>query len=299
MRYENEPFMIYPSGLGAHAWMPMSFSPDTGLVYIPAMHAPIVLSDNANYERRPGRWNTGVTMGGPPPKGQEHLAAFEGWLVAWDPVKQEAAWKIRRDWPWNGGTLATAGNLVFQGDAYGQFHAYDARDGKELWSFDAGRGVLAGPITYRVDGVQYVAVLAGYGGSMGMARPSDWMQTPPPPGMLLVFRLGGTASLPPRAEFAPPPFAVSEERFTPAQLAEGEKFYFTYCSICHAGPTNPDLPRSAYATDADAWRAVLIDGVLADNGMASFADQLSADQAEAVRAYVLEMAKEGAAAEAR
>ncbi len=115
-------------------------------------------------------------------RGKRTRRRSKGWLVAWDPVKQKAAWKIHRDWPWNGGTLATGGNLVFEGDARHQFRAYDATDGKELWSFDAGRGVIAGPITYRVDGVQYVAVLAGYGGSMGMARPADWMPTPPPPG---------------------------------------------------------------------------------------------------------------------
>ncbi|KPL69205.1 alcohol dehydrogenase [Erythrobacter sp. SG61-1L] len=297
-RFANKPYMIYPSGLGAHAWMPMSYSPKTGLVYIPAMHAPIVMSDNVNYERHPGRWNTGVNMGGPPPKGQEHEAAFMGWLVAWDPVKQKAAWKVERPWPWNGGTLATGGNLVFQGDAHGQFHAYDARNGKELWTFNAGQGVMAGPITYRVNGVQYVAVLAGYGGSMGMARPADWMETPPPPGQLLVFKVGGTAKLPERPPYTPPPFAVSDEKFTPAQLEEGQKWYLTYCSICHAGPTNPDLFRSQYALSADAWRSVVIDGALQDNGMASFSEQLTKNQAESIRAYMLKLGKEGAAAEA-
>jgi PQQ-dependent dehydrogenase (methanol/ethanol family) len=296
VRYEHKPFMIYPSGLGAHAWMPMSYSPKTGLVYIPAMHAPIVLTDNANYERHPGRWNTGVTMGGPPPPGDEQIARFKGWLIAWDPVKQKAAWKIERPWPWNGGTLATGGNLVFEGDAYAKFHAYDARTGKELWSFDAGRGILAGPIAYRVNGVQYVAVLAGYGGSLGMAEASDWMPTPPPPGMLLAFRLGGTAKLPAQPKFVRPPFAVSKETFPAAQIAEGQKWYVTYCTLCHNGPTNPNLPRSQYATDAKAWNSVVIGGALSDDGMASFKDYLTPAQAEAVRAYVLDLATKGAAA---
>jgi mono/diheme cytochrome c family protein len=237
-------------------------------------------------------------MSGPLP-GREKEGVYKGWLVAWDPVKQEAAWKIERDWPWNGGTLATAGNLVFEGDAYAKFHAYDARDGKELWSFDAGRGVMAGPMTYRVDGVQYVAVLAGYGGSMGMARAADWMPTPPPPGMLLVFKLGGTAKLPETPASEPLPYPASNESFTAAQLAEGEKFYFTYCSICHGGPTNPDLFRSQIATSRDAWRSVLIEGSLSDNGMASFADYLTPEQAEAVRAYVVTQAMKKAAAEKR
>lgn len=286
VRYADRPYMIWPSGLGAHAWMPMSYSPKTGLVYIPAMHAPITLQDNTNYERHPGRWNTGVNMLGPP-KGREQEGVYRGALVAWDPVKQQAAWTIERPWPWNGGTLATGGNLVFQGDAFNKFRAYDARDGKQLWEFDAGRGVLAGPITYRVDGEQYVAVLAGYGGSMGMAVDSPWMPTPPPNGMLLVFKLGGTAKLPEAVAAEPAPYVSSEETFTPVQLAEGAKWYGQFCGVCHSGPTNPNLFRSAYATDRAAWHSVLIEGALADNGMASFADYLTDDQAEAVRAYVV------------
>ncbi len=286
-RYSSEPYMIYPSGLGAHAWMPMSYSPKTGLVYIPAMHAPLTLQDDVNYKRYPGRWNTGVSMIGTP-AGREEEARYKGWLVAWDPVKQKAAWKIERDWPWNGGTLATGGNLVFQGDNRGIFHAYSATDGKELWKFDAGRGVLAGPITYRVDGVQYVAVLAGYGGSMGMASESPWMPTPPPPGMMLVFKIGGTAKLPEAPPTAPIPFVTSEEKFSAAQIAEGKKWYLQFCRICHAGPTNPDLFRSQMATSKESWKSIVIDGALAGNGMASFADYISADQAEAIRAYILD-----------
>jgi len=285
-RFAEEPYFVYPSGLGAHAWFPMSYSPKTGLVYIPAMHAPITLADNVDYERRPGRWNTGVTMSGPP-NGQEKTGVYKGWLVAWDPVKQEAAWKIESDWPWNGGTLATGGNLVFQGDHRGNFRAYNAEDGTELWSFNAGRGVMAGPITYRVNGEQYVAVLAGYGGSMGMAVDSPWMPTPPPPGMMLVFKLGGSAELPEIPPQAERPYVSSEEAFTPEQVAEGQRWLLTYCTICHEGPTNPDLYRSQVAASKDAWRAVLIDGALTGNGMVSFAEQLTPEQAEAIRAYVV------------
>jgi quinohemoprotein ethanol dehydrogenase len=295
-RYEKAPYFVYPSGLGAHAWMPMSYSPKTGLVYIPAMHAPITMVDDVDYERHPGRWNTGTSMGAPPPPGREKEAAFAGWLIAWDPVKQKAAWTVERESAWNGGTLATGGNLVFQGDDRSLFHAYDSRNGKELWSFDAGRGVLAGPITYRVDGVQYVAVLAGYGGSMGMARPAEWMPTPPPPGMLLVFKIGGKAMLPKMAA-TPRPYVTSDESFTPAQLAEGAKQYGAFCSICHGGPTNPDLFRSPAARSAASWKAIVHDGALADNGMISFAPYLSEAQVEAVRAFVLQEAKRRAAAQ--
>lgn len=295
-RYENEPYMIYPSGLGAHAWQPMSYSPRTGLVYIPAMHAPLTMADDTNYQRFPGRWNIGVSMQGPP-AGREEEARERGWLLAWDPVKQQAAWRVERDWPWHGGTLATGGDLVFQGDARGFFRAYDARDGQELWNFQGGRGIMAGPITYRVDGVQYVAVMAGYGGSMGVSRPVDWANYPPPAGMLLVFKLGGDEELPVPPPSAERPYVRSSERFEPAQVAEGAKWYGTFCSLCHNGPTNPDLFRSPVAGDARAWKAIVHDGVLAGSGMIGFDEWLSEEQVESIRAHVVSEAARMAAAD--
>ncbi|MXO58473.1 PQQ-dependent dehydrogenase, methanol/ethanol family [Altererythrobacter salegens] len=300
IRYKDAPYLIYPSGIGAHAWMPMSYSPKTGLVYIPMMVVPLSLSDDANYERHIGRWNTGVGFMAPPPgsvpgntplERRAALAAMNrGALVAWDPVKQKAAWTIEKEWPWNGGTLATGGNLVFQGDPYGFFHAYAADTGKELWNFDSGRGILAGPVTYRVDGVQFVAVLAGYGGSMGVATQSDWMRRPPPNGVMLVFKLGGTAKLEPLPPYDPPAYVISDEKFSPKQIAEGGTQYIQFCNICHGGPVNPNLFRSQVAKDSGAWKAVVFDGGLSDNGMISFKTWLDEKQVEAIRAYVLTQA---------
>ena len=296
-RFADAPYVVYPSGIGAHAWHPMSYSPQTGLVYIPSMHVPTAYADDADYTRHIGRWNTGVTFLAPPEgtmpgnTPQERRAALSamsrGALVAWDPVKQEARWKIDQPWPWNGGTLATAGNLVFQGDPYGVFRARAADTGRELWSFEAERGIMAGPISFRANGEQYVAVLAGYGGSMGMATPSDWMRRPPANGVLLAFKIGGTgqlAKLPPLQRAA---YVASEESFTPAQLAEGADRFVTFCTICHNGPVNPDLMRSQVAASADAWRAVVIDGALAGNGMISFAKWVTPEQSESIRGYVL------------
>ncbi|KPL66772.1 alcohol dehydrogenase [Erythrobacter sp. SG61-1L] len=301
-RYADKPYLIHPAGIGAHAWHPMSYSPKTGLVYIPAMHVPLAYGDDKNYTRHVGRWNTGVTFldppegtvaGATPAERRAALAKMNrGMLVAWDPVKQKARWQIDMPWPWNGGTLATGGNLVFQGDPYGIFRARAADTGKELWKFDAQRGIMAGPVTFRAKGVQYVAVLAGYGGSMGMATASDWMRRPPANGVLLAFRIDGKGTLPKLPPIPQLPFAQSDEIFTAAQYAEGEKQYFAFCSICHTGPVNPNLFKSQVATNRDAWRSVVIEGALKDNGMISFAPWLSADQAEAIRAYVLKSAKE-------
>jgi PQQ-dependent dehydrogenase (methanol/ethanol family) len=308
-RYANKPYLIYPSGIGAHAWMPMSYSPITGLVYIPSMHVPLAYGDDVNYERHIGRWNTGVSFLEPPEgsvpgkDGAERRANLNkmnrGTLVAWDPIKQKAAWKIDQPWPWNGGTLVTAGNLVFQGDPYGLFRAYSADQGKELWKFQSQRGVMAGPISYRVKGVQYVAVIGGYGGSMGMATSSSFMRRPPPNGVMMAFRIDGKAKLAPLQPEQPAPLVTSADRFTPDQLAEGRKQFFTYCTICHEGPVNPNLLRSPVAADREAWKSVVIDGVLAPRGMISFKPYLTTAQAEAVRGYVLDEARRAATAAAK
>jgi PQQ-dependent dehydrogenase (methanol/ethanol family) len=308
-RFANAPYLITPSGLGAHAWHPMSYSPLTGLVYIPSMQVPAALSDDANFERHIGRWNTGVNFMAPPdglvpgdtPEARRAYmtAQTKGRLVAWDPVNQREVWGIDRDWPWSGGTLATGGNLVFQGTADGTFHAYDARDGKELWTFQQERGIMAGPISFRADGVQYVAVLAGYGGSMGVASQSDQMRRPAANGMLLVFRIGGTGQLPELPPYTPPPYASSTETFSAAQVAEGQAQYLAFCTICHNGPVNPNLMRSPVATNAAAWKSVVAGGTLTQRGMISFSPWLNDTQIEAVRAYVLTEAARLAAAEAK
>ena len=296
-RFADEPYFIMPNGIGAHAWHPMSYSPDTGLVYIPAMQVPGAYADDANFTRRIGRWNTGVNFMAPPagsvpgdtPEARRLYVTglTKGHLVAWDPVAQEARWTIEREWPWNGGTLATHGNLVFQGLSDGTFNAYSADQGEHLWSFQSQRGIMAGPVSYRVNGEQYVAVMAGYGGSMGMATTSNWMRRPPANGVLLVFKLGGTGTLEALPEVQPAPYAHTAETFTPEQLAEGQRQFLTLCGICHNGPVNPNLMRSAYATGKDAWKAVVMDGVLSQRGMISFAPWIDGEQSEAIRAYVL------------
>ena len=296
-RFEDKPFFIMPSGIGAHSWHPMSYAPQTGQVYIPAMQVPSAYADDADYERHIGRWNTGVIFLSPPegvvpgdtPEARRAYVTSltHGSLIAWDPVKQEPRWTIERDWPWNGGTLATGGNLVFQGTPDGVFHAYSADEGREVWSFDGQRGIMAGPVSFRAGGEQYIAVLAGYGGSMGMATQTDWMRRPPPNGMLLAFKIGGTAELEQLPPLPQRPFVTSDESFTAAQIAEGQKQYIQFCTICHNGPVNPNLMKSPVAASSDAWHSIVMDGVLSQRGMISFASWIDAEQSEAIRAYVL------------
>ena len=280
----------------------MSYSPKTGLVYIPVMEHALVYSDAKPFEIHEGRWNTAVAFQAPPPmpgmpetvegrrKALEAMA--KGKLVAYDPIAQKPVWTVERDWPWNGGTLATAGNLVFEGTVHGEFEAYSADKGSKLWSFKTNRGTLAGPVTYRVNGEQYVAVLAGYGGSMGMASGTPFMKEKMPNGMIFAFKIGGKA---PARAYTPIPLekpTPSKESFTAAQVATGQKYFFTFCQICHGGPVNPDLRRSALLGNRDAWKQVVIDGALAQNGMASFAAYLKPEDAEGIRAYLNGQAKE-------
>jgi quinohemoprotein ethanol dehydrogenase len=306
-RFATEPWQITPSGLGAHAWHPMSYSPQTGLVYIPSMQVPAVYADEANFERHIGRWNTGVSFMTPPeglvpgdtPEARRAYitAQTKGRLVAWDPVNQREVWGVDRDWPWSGGTLATGGNLVFQGTADGTFHALDARDGRELWTFQQERGIMAGPVTFRADGVQYVAVMAGYGGSMGVASQSDQMRRPAANGTLLVFRIGGTGQMPVLPPYVPAPFVTTDETFSAAQIAEGQAQFMAFCTICHSGPVNPNLMRSPVATNADAWKGVVAGGALTQRGMVSFSPWLTDAEIESIRAYVVTEAERLAAAE--
>ena len=310
-RFRDGPFLALPSALGAHNWHPMAYSPDTGLVYLPAQEVPFAYADDPGFAGRPGGWNPGIDMlanGVPddPAQFRAVRAMLKGQMIAWDPVRQREVWRVQYDGPWNGGVLATHGNLVFQGNAHGQFQAFAADDGRRLWSFDAGTGIIAPPVSYAVDGVQYIAVMAGYGGAYPLSSPYVDNPRPMPNGRLLVFKIGGQA--PYRVARVPnPPGVEVATAFTPAQVTRGRRLYESNCAVCH-GPAAqssgvlPDLRRRATLADADAWRGVIIDGALQDRGMRSFARWLSPADAEAIRGYVAQRAaivrqREGAATE--
>jgi alcohol dehydrogenase (cytochrome c)/quinohemoprotein ethanol dehydrogenase len=222
-----------------------------------------------------------------------------GALIAWDPVAQKPAWTVSQLSPWNGGTLTTAGNLVFQGNAERQLVAYSADKGKKLWSFPAQTGIIAAPMTYSVGGQQYVAVLAGWGGVWDVATGvlAHKAGTPRNISRLLVFKLGAKGTLPP-----PPPMAKAvldppALTGTPAQVAHGGQLYARYCGICHgdaavAGGVNPDLRHSGAINAAETVRMIVIDGALHENGMVSFKSVLKPEDAEAIRQYLISRANE-------
>ncbi|MEE9433231.1 MAG: PQQ-dependent dehydrogenase, methanol/ethanol family [Sphingorhabdus sp.] len=305
-RFDNGPFLAFPSALGAHNWHPMAYSPKTNLVYLPAQEIPLAYVSDPEYKKREGGWNIAVSLlaNGVPDNPAEFKAIralLKGQLIAWDPVAQKEVWRVQHDGPWNGGVLATAGNLVFQGNAKGEFAAFSADKGEKLWSFDAGTGIIAAPVSYSIDGEQYVAVMAGYGGSYPLSSGFVDNARPMPNGRLLVFKLGGKAPYEIDA-IENPPFTVVADNFTPETVKRGMELYENNCGVCHSGGAVgsgvlPDLRRSAMLSGKDAWQQVVIGGALKDRGMVSFAKYMTPQDAEAIRAFVAGQAKKAAARE--
>ena len=292
------PFISMPGPYGAHNWHPMSFSPQTGLVYIPVHDVAFVYLHDPNYKPTQIGFNIGidkvaVRMSDDPQQKAAALATVHGYLKAWDPVTQQAKWVVEHSGAWNGGILSTAGNLVFQGNEGGEFVAYNAGDGTKLWSFTAQTGVVAAPATYTVGDEQYVVVLAGWGGTYAISG-GDASRLGGPAinrSRVLAFKLGGTAKLPEPTPIAPPtkPLDASKDQKV---ITQGVNAFHVHCSTCHGdsavgGGVLPDLRWSALNRDANAWKDVVINGARKDRGMVSFAPVLSEAEAEAIRQYVI------------
>ncbi len=300
----GENFLSTHNPNGAHTWHSMSFSPLTKLVYFPIHGTPFIYGAAKEYTTTAMATNLGTDFSGNAALDpQEVLAQTYGRLIAWDPVKQEEVWRVERAGPANGGALATAGGLVFQGTGSGQFTAMDATTGAELWSTHAQTGIIAAPMSYMLDGEQYVAILAGTGGSWAMIGGDSNMKgyALENESRLLVYKVGGTSQLPAPTSFTRPPMTPPAHTASDATIAIGAPAYETYCGTCHgAGVVGvgllPDLRRTPYLHDADAFAQVVLGGALAPNGMASFASVLNQEQAQAVRAYIIMRANQDAPA---
>lgn len=302
VRYGNDkPVTLYPSQLGVHNWQAMSFNPALGLVYIPTLQRPGTYWTNAQKAKEA----EGFTLGS---KHYEFalgsrfsLATVDkddgtGGLVAWDPVTQKARWTVKHVTGWNGGTLATASGLVFQGTADGWLHGYDGANGKELWKYNVGNGVLAPPVTYLVDGEQYITLLVGY----GAASPDDpgWRFGKNLP-RVVTFKLGGTAKLAP----TPPAGSAVKPIYDPAvpideaAAKRGIDLWIRNCSVCHtpggANANYPDLRESAMAHDYETLRKIVREGALSQLGMPQF-DELTDEQVHDIYMGVLYYSRQAA-----
>jgi quinohemoprotein ethanol dehydrogenase len=296
----GEVALVTPAWAGGHSWHPMSFSPETGLVYLPAQEMAFPYKHEDDMQVKLVGANLGVdTRVAEFPDDPNDLQALKdatrGHLAAWDPVAQKERWRVQHRSALNGGVLSTGGNLVFQGNGAGLLVAYRATDGADLWQFPAQTGVVAPPITYEVDGVQYVTVSAGWGGIISlMTGPVTWNAGEPiNRSRLLTFALGGKAQLPEPQEVVRNMPDLSHISVDPAVGRRGFELYDAYCGPCHGasvvgGGVTPDLRYSAFLSSQDMWQKVVLEGILSSRGMVSFAEELDEDEADAIRQYVIE-----------
>ena len=290
VRYEKGLVLMKPGPLGGHNWQPMSFNPQTGLVYIPAQDFVSAYVPDPRFVYRSGAWNLGVDMtilktpqtGSPP-----------GHLLAWDPVAQKERWRVQYNSMWNSGTLTTAGNLVFQGTADGRFVAYSADRGEKLWEFRVGVGVMGSPIAYELDGVEYVAVSTGWGGAFallgGNALEDKSVMNA---GRLIVFALGGKGSLIPIPRRPAGESTAIESTAPASKVEQGANLFAQWCAVCHGvaaaggGGVIADL-RLSNRSVFDSYQEIVLNGAYSGRGMPSLKKWLTPDDVEAIRVYVL------------
>ena len=307
-RYEKEAWDLAPGVQGGHSWHPNAFSPETGLMYIPAWDAYFTIAGSPprGDTGAPGTgFSLGINMGGkvdPSTLKPYARSGVSGRLEAWDPVTRKVVWQTENfanPRP-TSGVLATAGNLVFMGNGGGKtLTAYDAKNGTKLWSFDAKTSVFAAPISFRLDGVQYIAASVGGAGQGGYFAPTH--------ARMLVFALGAKAALPEPEPYSPPPLNPPPSTASAEVIAHGGAVYTQFCSVCHganglqARSSFPNLTVTPLLWTQEGFDQVVLMGGRADKGMGNFGKDLTPDDAAAVRAFLISRAtaiKAGGAAAA-
>jgi quinohemoprotein ethanol dehydrogenase len=291
-RYDqtDQAYPVQPGPGGAHNWHPMAYHPGTGMVYLPSTDSLYVYAQDKNFNPDPLISNIGVDRNAAATLGPNATSDMPrgNYMVAWNPVTQQEGWRIPGS---SAGMLATGGGLVFKGNRDG-ISAFDATDGTELWtSIDTQTGIVAAPVTYSIDGEQYIAVVAGRSNSNYYA---------PDYSRLLVFRLGSDEQFPPAISYTPPELNPPTSTASPEQIARGEDLYGDSCWLCHETPGNaggmgrrglfPDLILSPALASPELLSAIVIDGIRSQNGMGSFANVVDAQGAEDIRAYLIERA---------
>ncbi len=289
-RYKNVNAQIAPHAIGAHNWHPMAYNPKTGLVYIPAQESYNLFGQVNTWEfYDDGRsWNTGTMYNPDHIVHRDSLAEqWYGKLIAWDPIQQKEVWSIKQKSFWNAGVLATE-ELVFQGTGEGDFKIYDAETGKMLWDFPLQTGIVAPPITYLVDDIQYVTLVAGWGGGMGI-----WMKYTEQinPGGIYTFAIGGKEAPPqfpvqPRKEMINLAFDATQE-----EISHGKKLYNRYCGKCHGGGAIPNLSFSSPQI-FESFVQIVGDGIFLEKGMPNFGDRLTDQDILDIKSSILSDATE-------
>jgi len=282
---------VIPGPYGGHNWQPMSYNPQTGDVYIPAQNVPVTLMKDPGWQYNVAKpmvlmsgtgWNLGQALDATPPTSKPF-----GELIAWNVAAGKPDWTHSYPAPWNGGTLTTAGNLVFQGSADGSFYAYNAKTGEQLWKSPTGGGVIAGASTYMVDGKQYVSVAVGWGGAFGSL---EHIAGSNGSGTVYTFVLGGNAPLPAFVQY---PFStlVQGVPYDKADIGPGAGVYVENCALCHGTPgvnNGGSIPNLGYvpASVIGHLKQYVIDGPLQQAGMPNFAGKLSDTQIKQLTAFI-------------
>lgn len=298
---DGQTYWITPGSQGAHNWFPMSYNHKTGHVYIPTGVQAGAYGYNPNLghnskEALGGGTGGNVSMtgklyvpnvfdtneGAPPPN------VSWGRLIAYDPIAQKEIWGVQQKIHYNGGLLSTATGLLFQGDAEGMFSARDVDNGEALWQFDVRSGVAGSPITYMVDGEQYVTIPVGWGGSQGQSIKAVARIHP---GTLYTFKLGGKAEAPEKLPPLPPTFTSKRTEAGPRNIGNGFDLYTQYCVACHmyngqGGGVIPDLLMASDAT-IDNYHKIILEGALESQGMPNFGEHLTAEDVEDIKSFVL------------
>ena len=299
--YIQKPEWVLPGSYGGHNWQAMSYDPNLGLVYIPTHEvAGIFVPIKGYYKMKPGTFNTGTdfyvndavaTMSGIPP--------VTGAIKAFDPLTGETKWSVAHNHFWNGGTLSTASGITFQGNSSGRFVAYDSENGTILWSKEVQTGMIAPPITYEIDGEQYVAILAGDGGagnSVGDNFGADKEIAAVlygNEGRLLSFKIGGKSKLPVLERKNK---IIPEQPLINASLEDilmGEKLYSNYCGACHgAGVRGKSIVDLRYLSKDKHknFNAIVLEGLLEENGMANFSNLINQKETDQIHSFIINTA---------
>jgi quinohemoprotein ethanol dehydrogenase len=298
--YRNGAKIVYPSLAGGHSWQPMAFSPRTHLVYVPVYETAGRYHADKRGFFKAGTTNMGISVEFPPfdlPPDVARLAgetkpSFEARLKAWDPVAGTARWTSEALAFLSGGVLV-AGDTVFLGSSDGYFYAYDSVTGAQLLKLPVGTAILAAPITYKLDGVQYIAVMAGMGGPQAISfQPGTAAHRYVNSERLVVFKLDGTeVPLPPlRTAVASEPIPAKIDA-APATILLGQTLFDEHCRVCHmkggADGMYPNLWNMPPGT-VDAFEGIVGGGAYRYAGMANFSDVLSAADIAALKAFIVD-----------
>jgi alcohol dehydrogenase (cytochrome c)/quinohemoprotein ethanol dehydrogenase len=290
----GKPFNLEPGVQGAHGWHANAFSPQTNLIYVPTQIAYFPMVEDPNYKPAATGYNLGIDFAAQFTFFAKHPNAkrgFTAYLQAWDPVAGKPVWKGEQNQGPTGGALATAGGIVFHGGGSAEeVRAYDAKTGEKLWSMPTQTSVIAAPITFELEGQQYVAFSVG-GATMGGYYAPNYSR-------MLVFGLGGKTQLPATTPYTPPPLDPPPVTASAEVIKQGGEKYGQLCAGCHGdqgvtrGANFPDLTRSAFLKSQEGFDAVVLQGVKQERGMASFAKALTPEDTKAVREYIVDRANE-------